>query len=225
MNKKFLVGNWKSNKEVDDIYEWFKFIAEKFSHSGAIYAENKVLVICPSFVHLPLVKDLISKYKLPINVGAQDVSSFEQGAYTGAVTAGQIVQYAKYVLIGHSERRKYFHEDEETLKEKVKQAKTHALSVIYCVPDESALIPSEIEIVAYEPVWAIGTGRTDTPENANRTAQTIKTKSNAKYVIYGGSVNTTNIKHFLDQDAIDGVLPGGTSLDPIKFWEMMVNAS
>lgn len=225
MNKKFVIGNWKSNKTIDEIYEWFKQFSEKFSSASALFAEKMIFIICPSFVHMSLVKQLIDTYQLPIHLAAQDVSAFDNGAYTGAVSARQIAEYAQYVLIGHSERRKYFHEDDHILKQKVKQAQAQNLSVIYCVPDTQASVPSTVEIVAYEPIWAIGTGKTDTPDNANKTALIIKTNTKSHYVIYGGSVNPENVKQFLDKDAINGVLPGGASLDALKFWEMIVNAA
>lgn len=225
MNKKYIVGNWKSNKTEPDIEIWFQIISDKLAPGKNSITQETTVVVCPVYTHLPLVKKLIEKYQLPIHIGAQDISPFDTGAYTGEVAGVQIAQYAEYVLVGHSERRKYFHEDDALLQQKVKQAQFHNLSVIYCVPDDKTAVATGVNIVAYEPVWAIGTGKTDTGENANKVAASIKKSSKVQTVLYGGSVTDLNCNEFLTQKNIDGLLPGSASLDAIKFWNLINNVT
>jgi triosephosphate isomerase len=157
-------------------------------------------------------------------LGAQDVSAFGDGAYTGEVSARQIKELADWVIIGHSERRKYFSETDELLAKKEEQAKSAGLKIIYCVPNDSTDIPKGVDVVAYEPVWAIGTGKSDTPENANAVIATIKATSQVPVVLYGGSVTAANVASFVGQPSIDGVLAGGASLDPVTFSDLIGNA-
>jgi triosephosphate isomerase len=128
-----------------------------------------------------------------------------------------VKELADWVLIGHSERRKYFNESDADLATKVEKAHNVGLKVIFCVPDDKTPVPTGVEVVAYEPVWAIGTGKTDTPENANAVVASIKQKTGATTVLYGGSVTAENVATFVSQPSIDGVLPGGASLDPQKY--------
>lgn len=208
MNSSFIVANWKSNKTLFEAEEWIK----KFNANG----EN--IVICVPFT-------LLSAFNQPpLNLGAQDVSMFDQGAYTGEVSAVQIKEFADWVIIGHSERRNYFNETDDMLQKKVEQAKKVGLKIIYCVPDATTFIPSGLDVVAYEPIWAIGTGESDTPENAETICGQIKQKSGTAQVIYGGSVTNENVASFVTQPHIDGVLVGSVSLEPRKFAALVANA-
>lgn len=225
MEKKYIIGNWKSNKNIIETESWFKTFQILYTHNQQLSLHNLEIVICPPFVFLPLVKKLRDELQLPIKIGVQDISPFGNGAYTGEVSASQISEFAQYVIIGHSERRNNFGEDDKLLAEKVSRANEANLNIIYCVQDKKTFIPKGVTIVAYEPVWAIGTGKTDTPENANLVAQTIRQKWSGNVIIYGGSVTPDNIKSFITTEYIDGVLPGGGSLEPNKFWEMIVNAA
>ncbi|OGG14733.1 triose-phosphate isomerase [Candidatus Gottesmanbacteria bacterium RIFCSPHIGHO2_01_FULL_39_10] len=221
--KKYIIGNWKSNKNRQETKDWFSFISkQKFSKKTYQYLS---VVVCPPFPYLSLSRVLISESQLTIQLGAQDVSPFPNGAYTGEITAIMIKEYAEYVLIGHSERRKYFHEDDKLLAEKVTRAMEAGLKVVYCVPDEKTEVPQNVDLIAYEPVWAIGTGKADTPENASQVIGIIKQKYPQNQVIYGGSVTPENVVSFVSQSNIDGVLPGGASLDPVKFSQMVESIS
>lgn len=224
-DKKYIIGNWKSNKTTAEVKSWFGHFSRNFHKKNLTTLGQLEIVVCPSFIHLNLVKNLIEKYQLPLKLGAQNSSPFAVGAYTGEVAAGQLTELVEYVIIGHSERRKYFHEDEEILEEKVKRLKEKNLEIIYCVPDDKTSIPEGIKIVAYEPVWAIGTGMAESPLEANKIAASILEKRAVKKVIYGGSVTAENIKGFLQEESITGVLPGKTSLDPVLFWQMITNAA
>lgn len=216
MGKLLIAGNWKSNKGIAEAQDWIRRFNAKW--------ENTTVVLCVPFTLLYFVKQEIEKCRLFIELGAQDVSPFPGGAYTGEVSARQIKELGRWVIIGHSERRQQFGETDEILEKKVSQARSAGLRVIYCVPDDAAAVPAGVDVVAYEPVWAIGTGKSDTPQNANRVIESIKLKTHAQVVIYGGSVTQENVVSFISQEAIDGVLPGGVSLDSEKFASLIKNA-
>lgn len=224
ITQKYIIGNWKSNKSILEVENWFKTISQLFT-TVDLQNSNIEIVICPPFVFLPLASELIQKNKLPIKLGAQNVSPYANGAFTGEISAHILSEWVKYALIGHSERRKNFCEDDIVLTEKIKRVNEEKITPILCIPDEFTLIPLGLDIVAYEPIWAIGSGKTDSPENADKVAKKIKENKNITKVIYGGSVTPENVTQFLEKDNIDGVLPGGASLDPVKFWEIIINAS
>lgn len=201
MKNILIAGNWKSNKTAAEAKEWL----EKFT------VKEGNIVLCVPYTLLSTMRGG------PFQLGAQDVSPFEEGAYTGEVSARQIKELADWVIIGHSERRKYFGETDDLLAKKAAMAKAAGLRIIFCVPDEKTAVPQGVDVVAYEPVWAIGTGKSDSPENANIVITAIKAKSQVATVIYGGSVTAENVAGFISQPSVDGVLPGGASLDPEKF--------
>ena len=223
--KKYIIGNWKSNKILSDVRSWFTEFNSLYKADNKISLDNLEIVICPPFIYLPEADNLIKKFNLPISLGVQDISPFPQGAYTGEVGASQIADFAKFVLVGHSERRSNFGETDKLLFAKVDQADKNGLQVVYCVADNQTLIPQSVTMVAYEPVWAIGTGKTESGENAGKVADSIRGNLKTLKIIYGGSVNSKNITDFLTGNRLDGVLPGGASLDAGSFWEMIVNAS
>lgn len=221
MKKIFIVANWKSNKTILQAEEWFRTI----NNSPVTFnKEEKEVIVCAPFTLLSKVKELTVNCKLSIAVGAQDISPFDDGAYTGEVSAKQIKEFAEFVIIGHSERRKNFLESDEMLFKKVELAKQYGLIPIFCVQDEDTQVPKSVEIVAYEPVFAIGTGNQDTAESAERIAKQIKENTGALFVLYGGSVTSKNVKGFTKMPNIDGVLIGGASLDAQEFYAIIQNA-
>ena len=220
MKKLFIAGNWKSNKTNAESQSWASNFSSKIQDIAGAMQTVPVVVAAP-FTSLSVLKYAIGSMKLPVLLGAQNVSKFDEGAYTGEVTASMVKEVADWVIIGHSERRKYFNETDEDLKVKVQKAQAAGLKVIFCVPDDKTPVPSTADVVAYEPVWAIGTGKTDSPENANTVVSSIKQKTGATTVLYGGSVTGENVATFVTQPAIDGVLPGGASLDPEKFSKLI----
>lgn len=222
MKSLFIAGNWKSNKTTSEAMSWLRNFQLPISNDQL---KNTAIVLCVPFTLLYLLKQEIARLKLPIQLGAQDVSPYDAGAYTGEVNAAQIKEFADWVIIGHSERRKNLKETDDMLAQKVVQAQNVGLKIIYCVQDEHTQIPNGIDVVAYEPVWAIGTSKTDTPENANHVIETIQSTSHISSIIYGGSVTADNVVSFVSQRAIGGVLPGGASLDGIKFSALIANAS
>jgi len=221
---KYIIGNWKSNKNTQEIKEWFKTLANLFTKNGLRIQEKLNLVICPPFPYLSLVKELSKDYQLPIEVGAQDVSPFEEGAYTGEVSAKMLSEFANYVIIGHSERRQYFKEEEKILKRKVEMAAKAELKTIFCI-SQPHFSSKKVFMIAYEPLWAIGSGKTETPENMEEIAFFLKKEKGANLVAYGGSITPANVKDFLVKKNIDGVLLGGSSLNPETFWEIIVNVA
>ncbi|MFC1626735.1 triose-phosphate isomerase family protein [Patescibacteria group bacterium] len=224
MKKQYIIGNWKSNVTVEEAKAWMESFAPAFKQLQNKLHETTVIISVP-FTDLYPLKELINEHSIQLSLGAQDVSPFPEGAYTGEVTAQMIKELADWVIIGHSERRSLLKEGDEELSFEVMQAKTHDVSVVYCVPDEKTHIPGNVDIVGYEPTWAIGTGKTDTPENANSVTKKIDVSSGINEIVYGGSVTSKNVKEFLQQDYISGVLVGGASLDPQKFIDLIKQAT
>ncbi|MEX2013196.1 MAG: triose-phosphate isomerase family protein, partial [Candidatus Levyibacteriota bacterium] len=152
-------------------------------------------------------------------------SEFSEGAYTGEVNASQVKEFAEYVIIGHSERRKNFNEDDNLLDKKVSMAVSQEIIPIFCVSDAIMKIPSAVKIVAYEPIFAIGTGDADSPDDAEKVARKIKDNNgNVERVLYGGSVDPSNVSLFTRMENTDGVLVGGGSLDASEFLKIIQNA-
>lgn len=214
MNKRFIIANWKSNKTSKEILVFLDTFEKSTSNDT-----SKEIVICPSVIHIQLLKDEVDRRRLPIKIGAQDISATGSGAHTGEVNGQQLKELVSYVIIGHSERRKGG-EGPNTIHQKIEQALQNSIIPILCVSeihqiDEYLLEGSQI-IIAYEPLFAIGSGKADTPENANSIAQKIREKINSN-VLYGGSVTSKNVSEFTSQEEISGVLVGGASLDANEF--------
>lgn len=215
MKRNIIVANWKSNKTESEAKDWLS----QFSSLS-----NKEIIICPPFTLLSLMSSEVRSQKLRVKVGAQDISPFEEGAYTGEVNGKQLKDFADYVIIGHSERRISFGETDEMLFRKNELAKENGLATIYCVQGKETKIPMNIDSVAYEPIDAIGTGHPDTPENADSVAAYFKTNLKVSCVLYGGSVTAINVKSFTQMPNIDGVLIGKASLDAKEFCKIIENA-
>ena len=237
-----MAGNWKMNTNRAGAAALAAAIKER---SDSVSAVEKV--VCPPFVYLLDVRGALEGSS--IRLGAQNVHWEEKGAFTGEVSVTQISEIAEYVIIGHSERRQFFGETDETVNEKTRAAIAGGLQAIVCVGETLAerdagkaaevvrrqirqglaqLTESDLSpmIVAYEPVWAIGTGRTATPETAaemhGEIRRTIGEIFGAKAaaalrILYGGSVKPDNIQELMRREDIDGALVGGASLDPASF--------
>jgi triosephosphate isomerase len=222
---KYVIGNWKSNKNASQIEDWIS-IAKSLPIFSQIKNSTKITAaICVPDVYLSLFKKLRDDSHLPIEICSQNISAFQNGAHTGEVSAQMLSEFVSFVIIGHSERRKDNKESDETLFQKVLRAQEQNIKTIYCVQSQDTIVPPGVTIVAYEPLFAIGTGIADTPQNANSVVTAIKTKWNVQTVIYGGSVTPKNIQEYITTNAIDGVLPGGASLDPNSFGEMVIHAT
>jgi triosephosphate isomerase (TIM) len=210
MKLTLVIANWKSNKNLAEVKEWII----KFSPSYD--STVKIAVICPSFTLLSEVKLGLESKKLKVELGGQNVSQFEGGEYTGEVNAAQIKDFANYVLIGHSERRKNFEETNQALDQKVNLAIKYGLIPIYCIQGKETYVPKGVKIVVYEPIFAVGTGNPDTPEDANEVGSIMKGNNYEKF-LYGGSVNSKNVASFTSMPNIDGVVVGEASLDGLEF--------
>lgn len=219
MKKTFIIANWKSNLTSSEANSWFQRLKIK-----DLRLTNKEIIVCPSFTVLPILKSLIINHKSSIKLGTQNISPFDEGAYTGEVNGDQIKEFADFVIIGHSERRKNFLESDKVLFKKVELANEYGLTPIFCVQGKEIQVPSNSNIVAYEPINAIGTGHPDTPESAEEIASFFKKNYNAQYVLYGGSVTSKSVKEFTQMPNIDGVLVGGASLDAQEFYTIIQNA-
>jgi len=223
MKNKYIVANWKANNNQEKIEKWFADFSKALDMVKSEFSGK--IIICPPFPYLKQCRELIEKYYLNISLGVQDISKFSNGSYTGEVTALMVAEYADLVILGHSERRKYFGENEEVLEKKVELAKEAGLEVIFCIQDEDTYIPKDISFIAYEPVWAIGTGEADNPQNASEVLTRVKEKYEINTALYGGSVKKENIADFLKSETIDGVLVGGASLEAKDFLSLIFNAS
>lgn len=212
MKHLWIIANFKSNFNLEQVLSWLEVVGPKL-----IKKENMSVVVCPTFTSLEEVKKKIQSSNYPILVGSQDLSPFDEGSFTGEEAASILKQYVDYSILGHSERRKNFAETDELVAQKVNEAKKHNIIPVVCVQDESTPIPPGVGIIAYEPIFAIGTGNPDTPENAEKVAQMIKTKDAHLTVLYGGSVNSDNCEAFIQKESISGLLIGKSSLDPDEF--------
>jgi len=219
MNKLFIVFNLKSYKTEDEARQWL----EEIKNIDRALLEQKRIIVCPPFTLLPQFKNFLEQNSLDIKIGAQNVSPFDEGPYTGEVNAKQVREFADFVLIGHSERRNNFNETDKLLAKKVNLSLQYDLRPIYLVQDKDTIILPGVELIAYEPIFAIGSQNPDTPENADEIARAIKQKGSYQ-VLYGGSVTSLNVKDFTLMPNISGVLVGGASLDAKEFIKIIENA-
>ncbi len=217
----YLVANWKSNKTHDDVINWF----DEFDGATSFSVNSGVqTIICPPANHLSTCAERIRDLGATIKIGMQDISCYEMGAYTGEIAAAMVADQIDYVIVGHSERRRYFGETSSMVSMKVDQAIGSGITPIVCVDtpyleEQLAAINQRLLtqcIFAYEPVSAIGTGEPDTPGHAAQIASQIKTMAGEVIVLYGGSVNEDNLGYYLNQKELAGALVGGASLSARK---------
>jgi triosephosphate isomerase len=245
MRKKIVAGNWKMNMNLQEGLEFIKSIDKYFKEKPS---RNAGVIICVPFIHLAGAAEILKKG--PVALGAQNCASEPSGAYTGEVSPSMIRSTgASYVILGHSERRIYFHEDDALLSRKTALAVSSGLNVIFCcgeVKEERekgnyfdvvkrqlqnglfTLPPADMAktVIAYEPVWAIGTGLTASPEQAQEMHQYIRKLVRDKYgdeiaarvsVLYGGSCKPSNASDIFSKPDVDGGLIGGASLKKEDF--------
>lgn len=211
----WIIANWKSNKTIAEALDWVSQVGPQIPKR-----ENLKVVVCPTFSALSEVKKAITVGNFPLMVGAQDLSPFGNGAYTGEESAIILKQFVDLSIMGHSERRQNFNESDEMVAKKVEQALQNSIIPLVCVQSKETPVPEGCKLIAYEPIFAIGTGNPDTPENARQVAQSFKDKRDLE-VLYGGSVTSENIKNFISQSEISGVLIGKASLDDQEFIKMV----
>ena len=244
MRKNIVAGNWKMNKTLQEGIE----LAKELNTVLAADKPKCDVVICTPFIHLASVVPVVDK--AVIGVGAENCADKASGAYTGEVSAAMVASTgAQYVILGHSERRAYYHETPEILKEKVGLALANGLTPIFCIGEvkeerlenrQNEVVRAQIEgslfdltadefskiVLAYEPVWAIGTGLTATPEQAQEMHAFIRSVLAGKWgkevadntsILYGGSCKPSNAKELFAQPDIDGGLIGGAALKAADF--------
>ncbi|HHU63985.1 MAG TPA: triose-phosphate isomerase [Clostridiales bacterium] len=247
MRTPIIAGNWKMNKTPREAVELSTQLKADLADVKGVE-----IVICPTFVCLPAVKEVINGSN--IKLGAQNMHWEEKGAYTGEVSPSMLVDIGvEYVIIGHSERRQYFAETDETVNKKVLSALSYDLKPIICVGETleqreqgltEELVASQTKealnglvtdavkkvVIAYEPIWAIGTGRTASAKDANDVISVIRKTIGSMYgqdiaeqvrIQYGGSVNGGNARELMAMPQIDGALVGGASLKSDEFYKIV----
>lgn len=247
MRKPIIAGNWKMHKTLEEAKSFVKEV------KSLVPPQDKVdSVICAPALFLGQLVELAEGSELKI--GAQNMHFEESGAYTGEISPVALADIGvDYVIIGHSERREMFAETDETVNKKVLAAFKHELTPIVCVGESLAereagktneIVGDQVKkalagvdasavkniVIAYEPIWAIGTGKSSSPEDANEVCAHIRgviadiysdDVANKVRIQYGGSVKPENIKDFLNQPEIDGALVGGASLEPRSFLQLL----
>lgn len=239
MRTRYLIGNWKTNKNLKDAVSF----VEQFQQNKLNY--NAKIGIAPVYVHLTEIKKIISDSLL---LFAQDANFIESGSYTGTVSFTQLQDIGvNNSIIGHSERRKYYNETSAVINQKLFACLKASMQVVLCIGEalgqEISFLKTDLTnclntidksliknlVIAYEPLWAIGTGKTATPEVANQTIKTIREYINDLYdenvannisILYGGSVDHNNIQKLAIMEQIDGFLVGKASLEIKNFLEM-----
>lgn len=219
MDRVILVANLKSHKTESEAKIW---LDELKKIDKSFFFRHEIIVSVP-FTLLDFFKTSIIMDNLKISIAAEDISEFDEGAYTGEINAKQIKEFANFVLIGHSERRINFNENDDILAKKVEMALKYNLTPIFIIQKEDDFIPDGVELIAYEPVAAIGSGQPESSEKADQIALAIKQKGNY-IVLYGGSVSSNNVKEFTVKENISGVLVGSASLDAQEFIKIIQNA-
>ena len=216
----WIIANWKSNKTIAEALEWVSFVGPKIERR-----EHVKIVVCPSFIDIEEVKKAIVVGNFPLMVGSQDLSPYDVGAYTGEEAGRILKDVIELSILGHSERRENFGESNIMVAEKVAQALLNNIIPLVCIQNVDTPIPKGVKLVAYEPIFAIGTGTPDTPENAQEIARKLKEKygspAGGLEILYGGSVTSENVNHYLNEDDIDGVLVGALSLDQEEFLKIV----
>ncbi len=217
----WIIANWKSNKTISEALHWIDEVGPKLPRQNYLK-----VVVCPNFTDLEEVKKTILVGNYPLMVGSQDLSPFEEGPYTGEEPARILADLVELSILGHSERRQNFGETDEMVGEKVQRATEYQIIPLVCVQNENTWVPDKVNLVAYEPIFAIGSGNPDTPTNASEVAKKLKMKYGTKLeVLYGGSVTSENAKAFLQQENISGLLIGKASLGAKEFVNIVDIAS
>lgn len=242
MRKTLIAGNWKLNGSGESITELLKGIV-----AGLPETESLSVAVCPPYIYIPMVADILSDQR--VMVGSQNVAAHAKGAYTGEISAGMLSEFGcQYGLVGHSERRSLYNEADADVAVKFKALSDSGIIPVLCVGetleerdqgvtesvvsrqiqaviDQHGIAAFAAAVIAYEPVWAIGTGRTATPEQAQDVHAAIRTLlatydkaiADTVQIVYGGSMNPGNAAELLAMSDIDGGLIGGASLNADDF--------
>lgn len=218
--KIWIIANWKSNLSLSESLDWINKVGPQLNNR-----EDLQVVVCSRFSALAELKQEIQTANYPIVLGSQDLSPFGIGSFTGEEPAELLKELVTMSIIGHCERREKFGETDEMIAEKVKQAQVSGIEPILCIQNSETPIPEGVKIVAYEPIFAIGTGIPDTPENADSVAKQVKSNNPELNILYGGSVGSENCQAFIDQENISGLLIGKASLNSEEFLKIIQNCA
>ena len=230
-----IVSNWKMNGTKSDIEHWVNEVSNKIDYKSHIKC-----IICPPSCYLDSTRQIISKIDSPIKLGSQEIDSTNSGALTGGINSQMLKDFStEYVLIGHSEQREHLNEDNITLRFKLDSAIQNGISAIFCIGEPAemklagntenflleqldVLTPDDLDFItiAYEPIWAIGSGLVADNDDIYKVHSFISAKLKSRYgnkakkikILYGGSVNKKNASSILSIDCVDGALVGGASL-------------
>lgn len=237
-----VAGNWKMNKTIAETTTLLNALRPALDD-----IQGATSVVCPPFSSLPAAAQILQGSR--VGLGAQNMHWEEKGAFTGELAPNMVAELCQYVILGHSERRQYFAETDATVNKKIKAALAHGLVPIFCIGENlaefeadqtTAVVRRQVTgglegltgdqvkgiVVAYEPIWAIGTGEVATPEDAQEVCAAIRTLLAELYsgdladgvrVLYGGSVKSSNIAGIMAKEDVDGALVGGASLDAAEF--------
>jgi triosephosphate isomerase len=244
-----MAGNWKSNKNHQEAVVLVQKLAWTLADKKHDYGRAEVVVV-PPYTDLRSVQTLVDGDQLLVKYGAQDVSVHDGGAYTGEISAGMLAKLGcSYVVVGHSERREYHAETDDVVNAKARRALSGGMTPIVCVgegldirqagehvPYTVAQVDGSLDgfsaqeveglVVAYEPVWAIGTGEVATPDDAQEVCAAIRERirevhgdaaADGVRILYGGSVKAANVAGIMDKNDVDGCRVGGASLEPDEF--------
>ena len=248
MRKLLIAGNWKMNTTLMEAVDLVNEMKEPLDRINGV---DKV--VCPPFISIAVISEILMDSS--IKVGAQNMYFKEKGAFTGEISPAMLIDICEYVIIGHSERRQYFNETDETVNKKGRAALDAGLKPIICVGENleqnkagetEKIVTGQLKralddisyspaiVIAYEPIWAIGTGKAATGTDANTTIKIIRNTIADIYngraaqdmrILYGGSVTAANISEFINQPEIDGGLVGGASLKSAEFISMVEQAA
>lgn len=252
MRQKIVAGNWKMNLTKEEAQSLTSEIVGMSNDELATNQKNVKLILCPPFIHISTIKSLFKNSK-NIHLGAQNVASKEKGAYTGEISAQMLADYqVEYVIIGHSERRQYFKETNQEIAQKIDLIFANKMLPIFCCGETLELreegnhvefIKNQISeslfhlsnsdftkvVIAYEPIWAIGTGKTASSQQAQEIHAEIRKHITSKYgkeiadqtpILYGGSCKPNNAKEIFACPDVDGGLIGGAALKSRDFIEI-----
>ncbi len=232
MYKKLIVANWKSNKNPEEAVQWLEELKQK-TENLALKTENFEVVICPPFIDIPTLNNRLKvmSFKFQVKVGAQDVSPFDNGSYTGAVSAKQMQGLIDYCIVGHSERRKNFGETTAMVASKISQLVSQKIKPIICaenqenIPDNLKSFSTDSAVIMFEPSSAIsinGVFRAEDPAEVQKVITDWKATVGNYQMLYGGSVNPENTKQLLEVRA-EGFVIGKASLSVDSFTGILAN--
>lgn len=217
----YLIANWKANKTPAEAKSWmerFTHLSSQDTFTRAIRSNSLRLVLCPPFTLFPVLSPYLTNLS-HVYLGAQDVSRFTHGSYTGEVPASSFPKNVKYAIIGHSERRRHFQETDNEVREKARRLQERSIEAFVCLRDTRDAVPPEASYVVYEPESAVGKDYTEPLESILSVKRSLNIPD-GKAFLYGGNVNKTNIGRYIESGEIAGFLVGRASLDPDEFMHL-----